>query len=82
MSIWIAGTVWCAVHVFSLYVLRASNTWNVLFAPVPRLAERTPDPLAASPRGWIENHEFWDLDHQAPADDDEFWGRAVDRSVS
>ena len=78
MSIWVACAVFGAVHLFSVYVLRTSGTWAVLFAPALRLAERTPDPLAASPRGWIENHEFWELtDPEEPADETAFWGRTA-----
>ena len=79
MTIWVACAVYGAVHLFSVYVLRSSGTWAVLFAPALRLSERTPDPLAESPRGWIENHEFWELtDHENPADENPesaFWGR-------
>ena len=51
-----------------------------LFAPFLDLApDRTPDPLRQAPRGWIENHSFWDLDDMRvveEVEDDEvaFWG--------
>ena len=80
MTIWIAISVYAVVHLFGAYVLRASGTWAVLFAPAMRLAVPGPDPLASSPRGWIENHEFWDLADETETveeqvDDDPFWGR-------
>jgi hypothetical protein len=86
MTIWIACAVFGAVHVFSVYVLRSSGTWAVLFAPALQLAERDPDPLTESPRGWIENHEFWELsESEAPAHETPetaFWGGEVGESAS
>ena len=50
----------------------------MLFAPFLDLRpDRTPDPLRQAPRGWIENHSFWDLgDDVEETEDDEvaFWG--------
>jgi hypothetical protein len=81
MSIWIASSVFATVIVFCVYVLRASGAWEVLFAPRLRFdLDRDHNPLASSPRGWIENHEFWNLveeetDEEAEIDPAEvFWG--------
>ncbi len=81
MSIELAGAAYLAVHALGIYLLRASGTWRVLLAPVLPLApDKTPDPLKVAPRGWIENHSFWDLpdgtDQTDAAEDDEqvFWG--------
>ncbi len=81
MSPLLAVAVYLVVHVVSGYMLRASGTWKVLFAPVlPAAPEATPDPLRVAPRGWIENHSFWDLHpdedeaEQAQPDEDVFWG--------
>lgn len=79
MTVQVAVGVYLVVHVLSMYLLRASGTWRELFARVLHLApDRTPDPLRVAPRGWIENHSFWDLDDTPaePAADAEiaFWG--------
>lgn len=81
MPIWIPLAVFAAVHLLSVYLLRASGTWNTLFGTVIDLA-RAPaaDPLQQEDRDWIDNHEFWelhpDLDDGAEAVDDAaaFWG--------
>ena len=81
MSIQVAVGAYLVVHVLSVYLLRASGVWRVLFAPFLDLApDRTPDPLRQAPRGWIENHAFWDFGDEADeADETEdaevvFWG--------
>lgn len=78
MTVQLAVGVFGVVSVLSMFLLRASGTWRVLFAPFLDLRpDRTPDPLRQSPRGWIENHLFWELGDDAPeAEDDEvaFWG--------
>lgn len=79
MSPWLAFGVYLAVHGFGWSLLRSSGTWQVLFAADLRLdAAADPDPLAAAPRGWIENHTFWELeDEHGDADGDmaeAFWG--------
>ncbi len=80
MSIEVAIGVYLAVHVLSAYLLRASGVWKILFGPVlDLLPDRTPDPLRVAPRGWIENHAFWDLasddDNDEAADEEAiFWG--------
>ncbi len=81
MSVQLAVGVYLAVHALGLYLLRASGTWRVLFAPMLPLApDKTPDPLKVAPRGWIENHSFWDLptqtdDDETPEDEEQvFWG--------
>ena len=82
MSLELAVGVYLIVHIASWYLLRVSGTWRVLFASTLDLApDRTPDPLRAAPRGWIENHSFWDLgadeadDETEPKPDEHvFWG--------
>jgi len=82
MSIQIAVGVYLVVHVLSAYLLRASGVWQIVFGPsLDLLPDRTPDPLRVAPRGWIENHVFWDLTPDKPdtidEDEDEeviFWG--------
>jgi len=79
MTVAVAVGVYLVVHALGVYLLRASGTWRVLFAPALELGpDKTPDPLQVAPRGWIENHSFWDLasPEAAPTDDDEqvFWG--------
>ena len=79
MTVAVAVGVYVAVHAIGLYLLRASGTWRVLFARVLNLSpDKTPDPLQAAPRGWIENHAFWDLpspESVSSADDEQvFWG--------
>jgi hypothetical protein len=80
MSVWSAIVVYTTVHALGLYLLRASGTWDVIFAPRrPDNGSPVADPLRSSPTGWIENHEFWDLDDEAgerPARSlgEAFWG--------
>lgn len=78
MTVQLAVGVFGVVSVLSMFLLRASGTWRVLFAPFLDLRpDRTPDPLRQAPRGWIENHSFWELGDDTPeAEDDEvaFWG--------
>lgn len=79
MTVQVAVGVYLVVHVVGVYLLRASGTWRVLFAPVLHLSpDKTPDPLRVSPRGWIENHSFWDFgagDEADPGDTEQvFWG--------
>lgn len=78
MTVQLAVGVFSVVSMLSMFLLRASGTWRVLFAPFLDLRpDRTPDPLRQAPRGWIENHSFWDLgDDAAETEDDEvaFWG--------
>jgi hypothetical protein len=80
MTVQVAVGVFVVVHALSVYLLRASGVWKVLFTHVRNLApDVTPDPLRVAPRGWIENHAFWDLDEddeRADEDDAEviFWG--------
>lgn len=78
MTVQMAVGVFGVVSVLSMFLLRASGTWTVLFAPFLDLRpDRTPDPLRQAPRGWIENHSFWDLaDDDSEAEDAEvaFWG--------
>ncbi len=78
MSIELAAGVYVLVHVMGLYLLRASGTWRVLFTRVLDLApSKTPDPLRVAPRGWIENHSFWDMAPDETEDQTEeqvFWG--------
>jgi hypothetical protein len=78
MTAQVAVGVFVVVHALSVYLLRASGTWSVLFAQVFDLRpDMTPDPLRAAPRGWIENHSFWDLpDEREDTEDAEilFWG--------
>ena len=86
MSFWIALTVFATVHTFSGYLLRVSGTWAVLAAPTPLITnERHHNPLATSPKGWIENHAFWalsDTDDDVEVDDEQaFWGARVSRHV-
>lgn len=79
MPIWIPFVVFAAVHLLSVYLLRASGTWQMLFGEVIDLA-RAPavDPLQDEDRDWIDNHEFWELHpdiDDLPADDAAaFWG--------
>ena len=62
MSLWIALAVFATVILFSIFVLRTSGAWVLLFSNGLRVsAERHVNPLASSPRGWIENHEFWEI---------------------
>ena len=79
MTVQVAVGVYAVVNVLSMVLLRSSGVWRVLFAPFLDLApDRTPDPLRQAPRGWIENHSFWDLTEQPDAaEDDEvaFWGQ-------
>lgn len=83
MTVQIAVGVYLVVHLVGVYLLRASGTWRVLFAPMLNLApDKTPDPLRVAPRGWIENHSFWDLGSESddevhePGDaDQDFWSR-------
>ena len=79
MPLWIALAVFAAVHLLSVYLLRASGTWQTLSGEAIDIA-RAPaaDPLQQDDRDWIDNHEFWELDPDAaeePADDAAaFWG--------
>ncbi len=80
MTVQVAVGVYAVVNVLSVVLLRSSGTWRVLFAPFLDLRpDRTPDPLRQAPRGWIENHSFWDMADDEPdeVDDDEvaFWGQ-------
>ena len=79
MTVQVAVGVYAVVHVLSVLLLRSSGTWRVLFAPFLDLRpDRTPDPLRQAPRGWIENHSFWDMaEEPAETEDDEvaFWGQ-------
>jgi hypothetical protein len=88
MWIWVAMAVFFVVSVFATYILRASGTWAILFAPKVVLeGESDHNPLASSPRGWIENHAFWDLVDDTDTDDadldaeQEFWGAEAARDV-
>ncbi len=81
MTVQLAVGVFVVVHALSVYLLRASGTWTVLFARILDLRpDMTPDPLRAAPRGWIENHSFWDLPDprdDSPEEEDAeilFWG--------
>ena len=80
MSVEVAVGVYAVVHTLSVYLLRASGVWQILFAPVLNLLpDETPDPLRVAPRGWIENHVFWDLgpeegDTTAADEEAMFWG--------
>ncbi len=78
MTVEVAIGVYLIVHVLSVYLLRASGTWRVLFARILPAPDRTPDPLRVAPRGWIENHSFWDLHPTETGDDTDaeviFWG--------
>ena len=80
MTVGVAIGVYIVVHAIGVYLLRASGTWHVLFAPVLALSpDKTPDPLQVAPRGWIENHSFWDLaspPEETHSEDAEqvFWG--------
>lgn len=78
MSLQVAVGAYVVVHAMSVYLLRASGVWAILFGPVLNLMpEKSHDPLRQAPRGWIENHEFWELAEEAPpAADAEvaFWG--------
>ncbi len=78
MTVEVALGVYVIVHVIGVYLLRASGAWEVLFARVLPAPDRTPDPLRVAPRGWIENHSFWDLEPEAPDLDADaeviFWG--------
>ena len=78
MSVAVAVGAYCAVHALGVYLLRASDTWKVLFSrSIDLTPDKTSDPLRAAPRGWIENHSFWDLANAKPeSTDDEqiFWG--------
>lgn len=78
MSFELAAGVYVLVHLMGVYLLRASGTWRVLFTPVFDLApDKTPDPLRVAPRGWIENHSFWDMVPDEAEDQTEeqvFWG--------
>jgi hypothetical protein len=84
MTVQLAVGVFVVVHALSVYLLRASGVWRLLFARVFDLRpEATPDPLRAAPRGWIENHSFWDL-AEPPADEADdaeiiFWGSRTKR---
>ena len=82
MTIQVAFGVYLVVHALGVYMLRASGTWQVLFAASLDLQpDKTPDPLKVAPRGWIENHTFWDdfdATETTPAEDDHervFWGQ-------
>ena len=88
MSVWVALAVFAMVFLFSIFVLRVSGAWMMVFSDGPQVsAERQVNPLASSPRGWIENHEFWDLVDETNAGDDEldaeqaFWGSESNRDV-
>lgn len=88
MSVQIALGVYLVVHALGVYMLRASGTWQVLFAGDLALQpDKTPDPLRVAPRGWIENHTFWDdfeTEVEAPAQADPervFWGSGRERDV-
>lgn len=86
MTAQLAVGVFAVVHALSVYLLRASGAWQVLFTPVQDLRpDRTPDPLRAAPRGWIENHSFWDLSEDDTEDEDTdaeviFWGQRRSRT--
>ena len=79
MPLWIVLAVFVAVHSLSLYLLRASGTWRVLFGEAVDLA-RAPadDPLQHEDREWIDNHAFWelhpDIDDDAADEAAAFWG--------
>ncbi|MGI9624620.1 MAG: hypothetical protein ACR2PK_17440 [Acidimicrobiales bacterium] len=78
MSLQVAVGTYVVVHAMSVYLLRASGVWAILFGPILSLTpEKTHDPLRQAPRGWIENHAFWDLAEEAPPEADAevaFWG--------
>jgi len=81
MPIWIAFVVFAAVHLLSLYLLRASGTWELLFGEhVETRSGAEADPLLDADGDWIDNHSFWTLDadpDEGPADADDataFWG--------
>lgn len=80
MTVEVAVGVFVIVHALSVYLLRASGVWKILFARVWNLApDAAPDPLRVAPRGWIENHSFWDLaEDEAESQEDDaeliFWG--------
>ncbi len=79
MPIWIAFVVFAAVQLLSLYLLRASGTWQLLFGEMADVARApTPDPLQDSDRDWIDNHEFWelhpDIDGELADEAAAFWG--------
>ena len=85
MTAQLAVGVFCVVHVLSAYLLRASGVWQVLFARVFDLRpDQTPDPLRVAPRGWIENHSFWELTEDDADDDTDaevaFWGARRSRA--
>ena len=79
MSMQVAVGAYLVVHLLSVYLLRASGVWRLLFAPFLDLSpDRSLDPLRQAPRGWIENHSFWDLaeDPDEPEDAEvAFWGQ-------
>lgn len=85
MTAQLAVGVFCVVHALSVYLLRASGAWRVLFSRVFDLApDQTPDPLRVAPRGWIENHSFWELSEDeaddAPDAEVAFWGQRRSRA--
>jgi hypothetical protein len=79
-----AIVAWTTVHALAYALLKGSGVWADLFSPALALRERSPDPLRSAPRGWIENHAFWDLadddsaEGQEPEADEDvvFWGVA------
>lgn len=69
--------VYAVVHALAVYLLRASGALeDLLRRDIVIDLSADPDPLAAAPQGWIENHEFWKLE-VADFDGEEesgFWG--------
>lgn len=76
MTIGLVVGVYVVVHALGVYLLRASGALeDLLRRDIVIDLTTEPDPLAAAPNGWIENHEFWRL--EPDADDDAaaaFWG--------
>ncbi len=60
MSIWVPVVCSAVILIFSVSLLRVSGVWDQIFAPRNLQPKKTFDPLVAAPRGWIENHVFWD----------------------
>ena len=62
--------VYGVVHLLALFVLRSSGVYSELFG-FDSVILVDDDRLRGEPGDWIENHEFWDLPDEAPAN--EFW---------
>ncbi|MCB0996712.1 MAG: hypothetical protein KDB21_16575 [Acidimicrobiales bacterium] len=78
MMVGLVVGVYVVVHALALYLLRASGALDDLVRrDIVIDLTADPDPLAAAPHGWIENHEFWKLEQpefDAVDDESAFWG--------